>query len=89
MPRDFTQTSEQYLSQIDTEIQRLQQLRKLLTGAIQGEAAVVSSTKKVRKGMSAEGRRRVAEAQRARWAAIKKTGTRTAKKTAKTATTAE
>ncbi len=90
MARDFVQTSEQYLSQIDAEIKQLQQLRQLVTEAIQGDAAVAtSSPKAARKGMSAEGRRRVAEAQKARWAALKKAGGKAAKKTAKAAPSAE
>lgn len=90
MARDFVQTSEQYLSQIDAEIKRLQQLRQLVTEAIQGDAAVSSSSpKQARKGMSAEGRRRVAEAQKARWAALKKTGGKATKKAAKSAPAAE
>lgn len=89
MARDFVQTSEQYLSQIDAEIQRLQQLRKLVTGAIQGDAAVASGAKQARKGMSAEGRRRVAEAQKARWAALKKAGGKVPKKAAKAAPVTE
>lgn len=90
MARDFVQTSEQYLSQIDAELKRLQQLRQLVTEAIRGDAAVSSSSpKKARKGMSAEGRRRVAEAQKARWAALKKAGGKAAKKAVKAVTPAE
>ncbi|MGI4755963.1 MAG: hypothetical protein ACRYGF_03850 [Janthinobacterium lividum] len=70
MARDFTQNSEQYLLQIDAEIERLQQLRTQVTGAIQGEKKIAAPQKE-RKGMSVEGRRRVAEAQKARWAKLK------------------
>ncbi len=85
MAGNFVQSSEQYLSQIDAEIERLQHLRTQVTGAIEGDKAV--SAPKARKGMSAEGRRRVAEAQRARWAKLKKANaadkTKPAKKAAR------
>ncbi len=71
MARDFIQNSEQYLSQIDAEIQRLQQLRTQVTEAIQGDKEV-AALPVPRKGMSEDGRRRVAEAQKARWAKLKR-----------------
>lgn len=84
MARDFTQNSEQYLTHIDAEIVRLQQLRTQVAGAVEGDKAI-AAPKKARKGMSAEGRRRVAEAQKARWAKLKKKpGPKPAKKTAAT-----
>ena len=70
MAGNFVQSSEQYLSQIDAEIERLQNLRTQVTGAIQGDKEV--NAPRARKGMSAEGRKRVAEAQKARWAKLKK-----------------
>lgn len=81
--------SQQYLAEVDAEIERLGQLRKLVTAAIQGEKAVAAAPKKERKGMSAEGRQRVAEAQKARWAALKKSAGKAPKKAAKTAAAAE
>lgn len=80
MARDFIQTSEQYLSQIDAEIQRLQNLRSQVAGAIQGDREIVGT--KRRGGMSEEGRRRVAEAQKARWARQRKAAKKAAKQPA-------
>lgn len=78
---------ENILTQIDAEIQRLQQVRKLL--ATSGEVATVYTGKKrgpkpgakrgrkpgVKKGskrnLSPEARQRIREAQQRRWAAIK------------------
>ncbi len=71
MARDFIQNSEQYLSQIDAEIERLQQLRLQVTDAIQGDKEIAAPPSP-RKGMSVEGRKRVAEAQKARWAKLKR-----------------
>ena len=91
MARDFIQNSEQYLLQIDAEIKRLQQLRTQVTGAIQGDKQVADAPK-ARRGMSEEGRKRVAEAQKARWAKLKRTDSKepskpkTAKKAAKKVT---
>ena len=79
MAQAFTQNSEQYVSQIDAEIERLQQLRSQVAEAIEGEKQI-AAPKKTRGGMSAEGRLRVAEAQKARWAKQKKA----AKKAAET-----
>jgi hypothetical protein len=56
---------------------RLAELRQMLTGTYSGDAATTTSpaassagTGTGRRKMSAEGRRRIAEAQRKRWAAI-------------------
>jgi len=65
------------LAQIDSEIARLQQARKLLatigvisTPAGHKAAKAVSASKPAkRRRISAEGRKRIAEAQRKRWAA--------------------
>jgi hypothetical protein len=65
----------QILSEIDREIERLQQARRLLAGAAgSGRGA---SSKTARKGtgrrkMSAEARRRISDAQKARWAERRK-----------------
>jgi len=53
------------LSSIDSEIARLEQARALLAGQDRHSA---TPTKKKRSVMSAEGRARIAAAQRARWA---------------------
>ena len=57
------------LRTLDSEITRLQRARDLLAGG--GGDAV--GTPKKRRPMSAETRARIAEAQRKRWAAVKKT----------------
>lgn len=88
MARDFIQNSEQYLTHIDAEIARLQQLRTQVTGAVKGEKEL-PAPQKARKGMSAEGRLRVAEAQKARWAKLKKSAPKVAKKAASKKTIAE
>jgi hypothetical protein len=65
------------LAQIDSEITRLQQARKLLatlgtTTPSAGRKAAKSAAKPAKKRkISAEGRRRIAEAQRKRWAALR------------------
>ena len=80
MAQAFNQNSEQYVSHIDAEIERLQQLRNQVSEAIEGEKAIVAPKKPgKRKGMSAEGRLRVAEAQKARWAKQKKAAKKAAK----------
>ena len=65
----------QILIEIDNEIARLQQARNLLAGesvrgAKHGKAAVKRPPSKRR--MSAEGRRRIAEAMKRRWAERRK-----------------
>jgi hypothetical protein len=64
------------LAQIDSEIARLQQARKLLanlgitTKSAGRKAAKTATAKPAKKRkISAEGRKRIAEAQRKRWAA--------------------
>lgn len=68
------------LLEIDTEIAKLKQARALLNGETKPagkpgrpkkEVAAVKTAKKT-KGISAEGRARIAAAQRKRWAAAKK-----------------
>jgi hypothetical protein len=57
---------------IDREIARLQQVRNLLGGS-QGKVASAKTIRRPKKRvMSAEGRARIAAAQRARWAKQKK-----------------
>lgn len=72
MARDFSQSSSQYLASIDAEISRLQTLREHVSAAVEADEAIAKPAKASRKGMSEEGRRRVAEAQKARWAKQKK-----------------
>jgi hypothetical protein len=68
---------ENILSQIDSEITRLQQARKLLanigTPSTRAGRKAPKATASVKPGkkrkISAEGRKRIAEAQRKRWAA--------------------
>ncbi len=64
------------LAEIDSEIERLQQARNLLVGA-GGRQRVSSASKPVKRAtrkrrISAEGRRRISEALKRRWAAKKK-----------------
>jgi hypothetical protein len=59
------------LSQIDIEISRLQQARKLLAGSDVGNGRATKPHRKKRT-ISAAGRARIAAAQRARWAKVKK-----------------
>lgn len=70
MARDFIQNSRQYLSNIDAEIERLQTLRAQVAEAMQADEEFVETSKQspkpAGKGMSVAGRKRVAEAQKAR-----------------------
>jgi len=76
----------QILVEIDNEIARLQQARNLLAGesvrgAKRGRTAVKRTPSKRR--MSAEGRRRIAEAMKKRWAERRKEASGKATKSAK------
>jgi len=79
--------SAKILSLIDLEIERLQQVRSLLetTGHVHGaspspthdrkadkQAGAKPPGRRPKRRLSAEGRARIAEAQKKRWAAIKK-----------------
>ena len=59
----------QLISEIDSEISRLQQVRALLAG---GRSAVRTKRPETRRTLSAEARARIAAAQRKRWAKQKK-----------------
>jgi len=59
------------LSSIDSEIARLQQARALLARVSGGKSAGSSPIKRKRT-MSAAGRKRIGDAQRKRWAAVRK-----------------
>lgn len=87
MPRGFAESSSQYLASIDAEIARLQSLRGQVVAVVDADEAIAKGSKPVRKGMSEEGRRRVAEAQKARWAKQKKASKAAAKGQAKRAAT--
>ena len=67
--------SSQIVSLIDAEISTLLQVRKLISGtnlnAIVTKVATLESPK-VRHAMSAEGRAKIAAAQKKRWALVKK-----------------
>jgi hypothetical protein len=58
------------LSEIDSEIARLSQVRELLTGSKSGAPPVPRK----RRTLSAAARKRIGDAQRRRWAAQKKAG---------------
>lgn len=63
------------LSEIDSEISRLQQVRNLLAGTNGASTRVARPGKPLlrkKRTMSAEGRAKIAAAQRARWAKQKK-----------------
>jgi hypothetical protein len=67
---------ETILAQIDAEIAQLTQVRTLLTtnGAVSAKPAKSASTKLVKRKkrvLSADARKRIADAQRRRWAAQK------------------
>jgi hypothetical protein len=64
-------TSNDILASIDTEISRLQQARALLAGLDGSQLSKPKATRGKHK-MSAEGRKRIADGQRKRWAAKKK-----------------
>jgi hypothetical protein len=66
------------LASIDAEIASLKEARALLKGS--GKPAKIPSAQKNgrrKHAMSAEGRKRIAEAQRKRWAALKMTKAKT------------
>lgn len=89
MAQAFLQGSQQYLSSIDAELTRLEQLRKHVAAGIKSSSAKTSVPNKLRTGMSEDGRRRVAEAQRNRWAKLKKEAKAAAKAVKKTVRSVE
>lgn len=68
MARDFNESSEQFLASLDAEIERLQTMREQVAAALGAEPKARTVGRPKRKGMSEEGRRKIAEAQKARWA---------------------
>jgi hypothetical protein len=67
----------QIVVELNNEISRLQRVRALLTGN-QNEHVAARPAKKKHHAMSAEGRERIAAAQRKRWAKQKKAAKKTA-----------
>jgi hypothetical protein len=83
------------LASIDREIAQLQQARALLSGAapvvakkkagrprkvdVKPAAAIIKPAKKAKRNLSPEGRKRIAEAVKRRWAAQKKATAASAK----------
>lgn len=66
------------LSLIDSEIARLTQARALLAGiaTAKGKPTTVARTQRKRRTLSTEARKRIADAQKKRWAAFKKQSTK-------------
>ena len=66
---------ESILEEIDAEIARLQEVKKVLSGADakSGFKGVTVAKKRRKRKLSAEAREKIAAAQRKRWAAVKKT----------------
>ncbi|MGB6193284.1 MAG: hypothetical protein WBF42_12525 [Terracidiphilus sp.] len=60
------------LAQLDREIAQLQQARALLTGAATGKTRYSPSKAAKKRNLTPEGRRRIAEAVRRRWAEQRK-----------------
>jgi hypothetical protein len=63
------------LAQIDREIAQLQRARSLLNGASGGKHAVARATRKTtgkKRNLTPEGRKRIAEAVKRRWAEQRK-----------------
>jgi hypothetical protein len=61
------------LAQIDAEIDRLQQVRAILTGTSGRKYKTAAKSALKKRQLSPEGRARIAEAQKARWAKTRKT----------------
>jgi hypothetical protein len=60
------------IEMIDNEIQRLESARKALAGVGNGLSVKVKTAGKKKRNLSPEGRKRIAEAVRRRWAAQRK-----------------
>lgn len=60
------------LTQIDFEIAQLQKARALLIGAAAGKTAAAGKPARKKRNLTPEGRRRIAEAVKRRWAEQKK-----------------
>lgn len=67
--------TESIINQIDAEIGRLREVRAFLSGdkvAVKKSVAPAKKAKRRRRTMSPEARKRIADAQRKRWAAVKR-----------------
>lgn len=76
---------EQIIAALDAEVARLQHVRAVLSETVTGKrrgrrAAPAKKTAAKKRVMSAEGRAKIAEAQRKRWAKSKKTAKKTTPK---------
>ena len=75
MNYSYAMAIENILSQIDSEIARLKQARALLAGIGSTVALAGGKTAKAKPGkkrvLSADARKRIADAQRKRWAAVR------------------
>jgi hypothetical protein len=62
------------LAEIDVEIARLQKVKELLSisGVASGNQSTTPAKKRSKRKLSPEARARIAEAQKKRWAAVKK-----------------
>jgi hypothetical protein len=60
------------LAEIDAEIQKLEQVRAILTGNDGTHGTKVPLSRRKKRQLSPEARARIAAAQKARWAKIKK-----------------
>ena len=74
MALDITQSSKEFLASIDEEISRLQHMRQQVVEAIDSATAPAQKVGKpvsTKRSMSPAARKRVGDAQRARWAKLK------------------
>lgn len=77
--------TENIISQIDAEISRLQQAKTILAGISTSKLVGRSSGSNIKtitakpdkRGMSAEGKAKIAKAQKARWAKVRKAAKKT------------
>jgi hypothetical protein len=67
-------TIQSILKELDAEIARLQEVKRLLSsaGVVSGHKRTTAAKKRSRRKLSPEARARIAEAQRKRWAAVRK-----------------
>jgi hypothetical protein len=71
-PPKGTSLNDQILQAIDEEIEKLRQVRAILTGTGQASTKLPAATpEKPRRQLSAKARRAIADAQRRRWAKVK------------------
>jgi hypothetical protein len=70
-PKGTPALNEQILQAIDDEIEKLRQVRAILTGTGQASSKLSPTPEKPRRQLSAKARRAIADAQRRRWAKVK------------------